>query len=393
MSAHTSDPLSNPLFNVLKQDIFLSEYWQQQPYVFRDALTDSVNNIVETVDGNELAGLACEEMVESRIIFGCGQTGEWRCEQGVFDESRFASLPDQNWTLLVQGLDQWFEEVRDLFQYFDFLPQWRLEDVMASYAPKGGGVGPHFDYYDVFLIQVTGTREWKLGQQCDEQSELQNNEQVKLLKEFLTEETHELKTGDILYVPAGKAHWGTATSDDCITLSVGFRSPSEKELVAHLLEGIIDKCAENLRFQDPVSDTNTHPSKISISTQQQVTQLLQQLSQDNIQQAAQQAFGELVTEPRYFLSEESMGEVSEHDFPSQLNQMVSECSAISIYSPVSTRLAFSEIGLFINGIHYLVSEAFAENMCDGEVVFENMGESEKLVLITLLEQGDVSLSE
>ncbi len=192
MSVHISDQRVNPLFNIIKQDVFLSEYWQQKPYVFRDALTDNVNDILETVDGNELAGLACEEMVESRIIFGHGQTGEWRCEQGVFDESRFASLPEKNWTLLVQGLDQWFEEVRALFHYFDFLPQWRLEDIMASYAPKGGGVGPHFDYYDVFLIQVSGSREWKLGQQCDEKSELQSNDQVKLLQAFVTGDTHTL---------------------------------------------------------------------------------------------------------------------------------------------------------------------------------------------------------
>jgi len=393
MSENISCQFANPLFNKIKQKVFLKEYWQQKPYVFRDALTESVNDIVETVDGNELAGLACEDMVESRIIFGYGETEEWRCEQGVFDEDRFANLPEENWTLLVQGLDQWFEEVRDLFDHFDFLPQWRLEDIMASYAPKGGGVGPHFDYYDVFLIQVSGTREWKLGQQCDEQSELQDNDQVKLLQEFLTEETHELKAGDILYVPAGKAHWGTASSDDCITFSVGFRAPSEKELVTHLLENIIEKCADKLRYQDSVDDINTHPAKIANSAKQQVSKLLQQLSQENLQEAAQQAFGELVTESRYLLSDECMDEVLDQDFHSQVNQIVSELDSISIYSPVSTRLAFSEAGLFVNGEFYSVPEHFAESICDGKIVVENMSDSERLVLIALLEQGDVSLSE
>jgi 50S ribosomal protein L16 3-hydroxylase len=393
MSENISGQFANPLFNKIKQEVFLKEHWQQKPYVFRDALTESVNDIVEVVDGNELAGLACEEMVESRIIFGSAETEEWRCEQGVFDEDRFASLPEKNWTLLVQGLDQWFEEVRDLFHYFDFLPQWRLEDIMASYAPKGGGVGPHFDYYDVFLIQVSGTREWKLGQQCDEQSELQNNDQVKLLQEFLTEETHHLKAGDILYVPAGKAHWGTAKSDDCITFSVGFRAPSEKELITHLLENIIEKCADNLRYQDSVEDMHTHPAKIASSAKQQVSQLLQQLSQERLQEAAQQAFGELVTESRYFLSDECMDEVLDQDFHTQVNQIVSELDSISIYSPVSTRLAFSDAGLFVNGKFYSISGRFAKSVCDGKIVVESMSDSERLVLIALLEQGDVSLSE
>ena len=393
MSENISGQFANPLFNKVKQEVFLKEYWQQKPYVFQGSLTESVNDIVEVVDGNELAGLACEDMVESRIIFGYGETEEWRCEQGVFDEDRFAHLPEKNWTLLVQGLDQWFEEVRDLFDYFDFLPQWRLEDIMASYAPKGGGVGPHFDYYDVFLIQVSGTREWKLGQQCDEQSELQNNDQVKLLKEFLTEETHDLKAGDILYVPAGKAHWGTASSDDCITFSVGFRAPSEKELVTHLLENIIEKCADNLRYQDSVDDINAHPAKITNSAKQKVTRLLQQLSQEKLQEAAQQTFGELVTESRYFLSDECMDEVLDQDFHSQVNQMVSELDSISIYSPVSTRLAFSDAGLFVNGEFYSISEHFAESICDGKIVVESMSDSERLILIALLEQGDVSLSE
>ena len=393
MSKNISDQFANPLFNSIQQNTFLKEYWQQKPYVFRDALTKNINDIIGVVDGNELAGLACEEEVESRIIFGHGQTEEWRCEQGVFNENRFASLPDENWTLLVQGLDQWFEEVRELFHYFGFLPQWRLEDIMASYAPKGGGVGPHFDYYDVFLIQVSGSREWKLGQQCDEQSELQNNDQVKLLQDFLTEETHDLIAGDILYVPAGKAHWGTANTDDCITFSVGFRAPSEKELVTQLLENIIEKCADNLRYQDPVSDSGHHSAKMTDAAYKQVNQLLQQLTQEKLQQAAQQSFGELVTEPRYFLSDDCMEELSEQDFHFQVNQITKKTSVIPIFIPVSTRLAFSAAGLFVNGKCYVVSELFAESFCDGEIAAENMSESEKLVLITLLELGDVSLFE
>ena len=397
MISKTTSVSNNPLFEVINKDTFLGTYWQQKAYVFRSVLETAASELELAIDGNELAGLACEDMVESRIIFGHEETGEWRCEQGVFAEERFANLPDNNWTLLVQGVDQWFEEVQELFQYFDFLPQWRLEDIMASYAPQGGGVGPHFDYYDVFLLQVSGSREWKLGQQCDDSSELQDNHQVKLLQNFETTETHVLMPGDMIYVPAGKAHWGTAISDDCITFSVGFRSPSEKELVAHLLENIIEQCAENKRYQDAIggidsignSSNTSHPAKINVSVQYKVIELLQALSQEKIHAAAQQAFGELVTEPRYFSSDEAL--VTQSDIRSQCEQAINQSATLELSIPVYTRVAFSAAGLFVNGESYAVSESFAQSVCEGLVTVATMSEKERLVLITIIERGDLEL--
>jgi len=411
MAAQNLRLSNNPLFEVIKKHTFLKQFWQKKPYVFRGVLTDIAGELELAIDGNELAGLACEDMVESRIIFGHEKTGEWRCEQGVFTEDRFAHLPESNWTLLVQGVDQWFEEVQQLFQYFDFLPQWRLEDIMASYAPIGGGVGPHFDYYDVFLLQVSGSREWKLGQQCDDSSALQNNQHVKLLEEFITSDTQVLTPGDMLYVPAGTAHWGTATSDDCITFSVGFRSPSEKELVTHLLENLIEQCAENRRYQDDINyaedneDRNegrmtgenikknnytiSHPARINNSVHHKVSELLHVLTQENIHKAAQQAFGELVTEPRYFSSEEETA--SPDEISAQFERAIKQSPTLELSIPVSTRLAFSTTELFVNGESYVVSESFAQSVCDGLITVAAMSEAEKTVLAALIEQGDIAL--
>lgn len=380
------------LFVDIQKDVFLKEYWQKKTYVFREVLLDLASDIVESINGNELAGLACEDEVESRIIFGHDQLGEWRCEQGVFDEKRFATLPEKNWTLLVQGIDQWFEEVQDIYAYFNFLPQWRLEDVMASYAPLGGGVGPHFDYYDVFLIQVSGSREWRLGQQCDDESELQNNNQVKLLQHFFTEETHVLAAGDILYVPAGKAHWGIATTDDCVTFSVGFRAPSEKELLTVILEDIVEQCCENKRYKDSLLSIDDHSAKINVSAHAQLTPLLANLTPEKIQRAAQQALGSLVTESRYMSSQENDAENSLEQWVAITKKMIEKKQVIELCIPLHTRLAFSDTQLFVNGEVFDVEEAFAQAVCDGIVPVVLMGEEEIDIMAGLFFQGFIEIS-
>lgn len=386
------------LFSTLSKENFLADVWQKKPHLFQQAMCD----VTGIIDGNELAGLACEPTVESRIIFGYEQANdldksglneEWRCEQGVFEESRFSQLPEKNWTLLVQGLDQWMDEARDILASFSFLPQWRLEDIMASYAPIGGGVGPHFDYYDVFLIQVSGTREWRLGQWCNENSELQNNDQVKLLAEFSTEETHHVKSGDVLYIPAGKAHWGIASSSDCITLSVGFRAPSQKELLSTMLEDMVDSFSNHQRYKDSVAAIDVQPSKINHAVQQQLHDFITTLSPEKLTVAAEQAFGKLVTEPRYSALDEPVAIAFD-----ELNEIIKHCEMdsqpLSLYLPVHSRLAFSEAQLFVNGEAYVIDEMLAQAICEGTIPTHLLAENKnKELLHQLLEQGDIELLE
>lgn len=208
---------------------FLRDYWQQRPLLMRQAAHN-----VDLVDGDILAGLALEESVESRLITG-GDSGGWQARPGPLTEADFSGLPSSDWTLLVQSIDHYLTETSLLLDSFDFLPAWRIEDIMISYAAKGGGVGPHFDHYDVFLIQTSGTRRWRLGPHCDDTSALQDNDSLKLLADMPVTEEFELEAGDVLYLPPGVAHWGTATSDDCITWSVGFRAPELHQLLDWLL--------------------------------------------------------------------------------------------------------------------------------------------------------------
>lgn len=368
-------------FKNISQEQFIREIWQKKPYVFEQAFPD----IAEITDGNDLAGLACEAEVESRVISGEGLKGEWQCKQGPFAEKDFANLPQENWTLLVQGLDQWNEQAWEILQQFSFLPKWRLEDIMASYAPIGGSVGPHFDYYDVFLIQASGVREWQLGQQCHHNTALQDNDQVKLLTEFDCQEKHQIYAGDMIYIPAGMAHWGIATTDNCITLSVGFRAPSRNEILIQSLELMIEQLSgqkNSQRYRDSADAIDTNPYKIN-------TKALGLLSTDQIPsgpELSEVAFGQLVTEQRH------LSEVIEPEDWSaeELSQFLKENPRCNLIQDISARFAFTENYLFVNGEAYKVAEDFSEMLCRGQIE-RGLGENELGVLLELVSEGSVQI--
>ncbi|KJS05789.1 MAG: cupin [Gammaproteobacteria bacterium BRH_c0] len=225
--------------------LFLRDYWQQKPLLIRQALP----GFRSPISADELAGLALEEEIESRIVIRDGNSGPWELHQGPFTEDTFSTLPKSPWTLLVQAVDLWVPEVRDLIDRFDFLPRWRMDDIMISYANDGGGVGPHFDYYDVFLIQAEGTREWSIGTTCDEDSPRVEGTSLKILKDFEALQTWVLEPGDILYLPPKIAHCGTAVGE-CLTYSLGFRAPSAGEMLDDLATEVLSR-GPGLFYRDP----------------------------------------------------------------------------------------------------------------------------------------------
>ncbi|MFL2523111.1 MAG: cupin domain-containing protein [Candidatus Azotimanducaceae bacterium] len=166
----------------LSADAFLQRYWQQKPLLIRHALA----NYRSPISGDELAGLALESEVESRLVESQG--GDWTLKHGPFTEEDFLGLPEEDWTLLVQGVDLWVPEVQALLSQFAFLPPWRLDDVMVSFACPGGSVGPHFDQYDVFLLQVEGQRRWQIGAACSSETPMRDDSPLRILKEFEAEE-------------------------------------------------------------------------------------------------------------------------------------------------------------------------------------------------------------
>ena len=265
---------------------FLRDYWQTKPLLIQQGLPD----FDCPVSGDDLAGLAGESSVESRLILRDSDT--WQLHQGPFQAEDFSNLSSTGWSLLVQRVDHWIPEVADLIAHFDFLPRWRIDDIMISYATDGGGVGPHFDNYDVFLIQGSGRREWRLGQHCDAATALRPSTDLKLLADFQESSRHVLEAGDILYVPPGTAHWGTALGDDCITLSVGFRAPSSAEILSRWADEVIAGLDESQRYRDqPATLTLGH--SLSDAHVAALRDLLQAKLDDD---SLIKSFGELITE-------------------------------------------------------------------------------------------------
>ncbi len=238
-------------------ETFLHDTWQQKPLLIRNPWIEWQNPL----EPDELAGLACEPEVESRLVIGA--QGSWAVEHGPLAEARFAALGQEPSTLLVQAVDHHVPEVAALLAPFRFIPNWRIDDVMVSYATDGGGVGPHFDQYDVFLIQGHGKRRWRVGQLCDADSALLPHEDLRLLADFDATDEYLLEPGDILYVPPRIAHDGVAVGDDCMTYSIGFRAPSRSELITSFADALVTEMEDDDRYTDPGLATQSNPGEIS----------------------------------------------------------------------------------------------------------------------------------
>lgn len=269
---------------------FLRGYWQQQPLLIKNAFP----NFIDPITPEELAGLACEEGVDARLVFT--RKHNWELKSGPFKERDFTTLSKRNWTLLVQAVDQFVPEVKALLHEVAFLPNWRIDDVMISYATPNGGVGPHFDYYDVFLLQGLGNRIWKTGQHCTTADINRTNSGLKLLGEFNSEQEWLLEPGDVLYVPPGIAHWGVSV-DNSLCYSIGFRAPSVSEMVLSYSDAVSDKLTADQRYQDPKLKNPLLPGEINSSALQHMRRLLKQALSDELEQA--RWFGCYMTTPTY----------------------------------------------------------------------------------------------
>ncbi|MEB6665962.1 cupin domain-containing protein [Acinetobacter vivianii] len=224
---------------------FLNEYWQKKPLLVRNAMPEIIS-LLEPADVQELA---LEEHVTARLIRQKNKNpNEWHVKSAPLTKGDFQKLPNL-WTLLVQAVDHYSFDIAELWKKFPFIPQWRRDDIMVSYAPKGGSVGKHFDFYDVFLVQGHGHRRWQLGQMCDESTQFIPDQPLKLLAEMDVHFDEVLAPGDLLYVPPGLSHYGVA-EDDCLTFSFGFRMPNLSEMI----DQVSDKFAENTLLKNPLAD-------------------------------------------------------------------------------------------------------------------------------------------
>lgn len=370
---------------------FLRDYWQKKPLLVRQAMPD----FESPISPDELAGLALEEEVESRLVIEHGER-PWELQRGPFNEDTFQDLPERDWTLLVQAVDQFVPEVAELLEDFKFLPKWRIDDLMISFAAPGGGVGPHFDNYDVFLLQAHGHRRWQIGQMCDADSPLLPHADLKILAEFEPTDEWVLEPGDMLYLPPCLAHNGIA-EDDCMTYSVGFRAPSAAEVLTHFTDFLGQFLPDEERYSDADIQPSEDPNQIQRDALERLKALLNEHMSD--ERLLMTWFGQFMTEPKY--PELVAGiEIEEEDFLGAL-----EDGAIIIRNP-SARMAWSEVGedlvLFASGQSRLVSARLRELLkliCSADALHvENLGawladDEGRTLLWELVKQGSLGFAD
>ena len=225
---------------------FLRDYWQKRPLLVRNAFP----GFESPISPEDLAGLACEEAALARIVLHQRRGDRWELRNGPFEETLFPTLPRKDWTLLVQDVDKWDMDMRGLLAHFRFLPAWRVDDIMVSFAAPGGSVGAHVDQYDVFLLQAQGHRRWQIDSRPGAPTAFRPDVELKLLQRFDPDHDWVLGPGDMLYLPPGVPHHGVA-EDACLTFSVGMRAPSQAELLLDLAEELAAALPDEARYADP----------------------------------------------------------------------------------------------------------------------------------------------
>ena len=283
-----TEPLT--LLGGISPERFMKQYWHKKPLLVRQAMPQ----VKPVLGRTELFELAAREGVQSRLVIQDG--GSWRLKHGPFQRRALPPLKRPGWTLLVQGVDLHQELAHALVQAFRFVPDCRLDDLMISYATDGGGVGPHFDSYDVFLLQVQGSRRWRIGRQKD--LSLQADVPLKILAEFAPEQEFLLEAGDMLYLPPRYAHDGVAVGE-CMTCSIGFRAPQQGELARELLQRLADDAPElvgDSLYRDPHQPATLSPAEIPMAVQTFAREAILGVLQDPL--ALARTLGELLTEPK-----------------------------------------------------------------------------------------------
>ncbi|MDR0478622.1 MAG: cupin domain-containing protein [Burkholderiaceae bacterium] len=336
-----------PLLGSLTPAQFMRRYWQKKPLVVRGAIPGFKPLLTRA----QLFGLAASDAVESRLVWREGE--QWHLRRGPI--KRPPPLKRGLWTVLVQGVDLHSDAARALLERFRFVPDALLDDLMISYAVDGGGVGPHFDSYDVFLLQAQGRRRWRIGRQKNQ--ELIPGLPVKILAQFEPEQEHVMEPGDLLYLPPGWAHDGVAEGE-CMTYSVGFRQPVRAELAREVLLRLADDCGDLLPeavYRDPRQDAVAQPGAIPASMVDFAHAALDQaLAAMAKHQGWLQYLGETLTEPKPTVWFEASGEDGATD------------SDGGIRLDRKTRMLYGDMGgirgaqlVFINGESFRASGADA----------------------------------
>jgi 50S ribosomal protein L16 3-hydroxylase len=332
----------------LSRKDFLKQYWQKKPLLIRQAFPDYQSPL----SAEELAGLACEEGVESRLILEQGGDNPWQVRHGPFVESDFTALPESHWSLLVQAVDHHIPELACLLDEFDFIPNWRIDDLMISFAQVHGNVGPHMDNYDVFLLQVQGKRHWHINDNEYTDNDFMFGTDLRLLKSFESKQDWILEPGDMLYLPPGIAHHGIAL-DDCMTFSIGFRAPTQKELLSAFI-GQLDDSTDEAFYSDPELGLQESSGEIKAEHIKSIRELM--LSAVSDEESFSSWFGSYITENARGDIEYEAEELNADEFHNKFKQ--SGVLNRSGHNRFSYIVKDNLIALFIAGNEFNLSNSY-----------------------------------
>lgn len=368
MSDIDASPKGYSVLGDLSPEQFIKNYWQQKPLVIQQGF----QNFNSPISAEELAGLACEDDVDSRIVIEKGGETPWQLINGPMDDDVFASLPETHWTLLVNDVEKHLPQLAWIVDAFRFIPEWRIDDLMISFAPQGGTVGPHLDQYDVFILQAQGHRRWQISTQPVAEDNQVADIDLKIQKDFTAEQEWLLEPGDLIYIPPGVTHYGVAT-DDCLSFSIGFRAATHTEMLTDFIDYISHDLPKDKTYKDNKLKPQEHSNEITNDAIDNIRETLKEYLNPN-HPALAQWFGRFVSDTKTELVFESGDHFA--DF-----KKLKQCHPVLYRNPAS-RYAFYESNkktlLFIDGEDFEVSNQFAKTLCENRALDLSSGVFNKI---------------
>ncbi len=377
--------IPNPLGHISHQT-FMEEYWQKKPLLVRQAFPD----FSSPISADELAGLAYEEDVNSRIVMEKHGEHPWFPIFGPMSDEIFSSMPETHWSLIVNDLEKYLPELSWIIDRFRFIPEWRLDDLMISYAADQGSVGPHIDLYDVFILQGQGQRRWQINTQPVTKDNQVKGTPLRIQNNFQAEEEWIVEPGDMLYMPPGVSHHGVSLGES-LSYSIGFRATSHADLVNEFISHITQNLSPKLTYQDPDQRIQQHPNEIQQDALERVTEIFKEYLQPDHPEL-QRWFGCFSSDTKTSIDTQPEDEINSIE---ELKELTS--TGILSRHPAS-RFAFAQNPentlLFIDGEDYEVTPDFAKSLCklrqiDLDELIEIANKNELSLITELYNEGKI----
>lgn len=366
----------------ITQTEFLGQYWHKKPLLMKNAI--HIDELKILPNKSKLLQLSCHEDIQSRIVFK--QSDDvYTVEFGPFIENDFDDFDQDTWNLLVSDVDKWQPKSRKILDYFNFVRNWIFDDIMLSCGSNGGTVGPHTDHYDVFLIQVAGQREWSFSKNKIFNPDLKPEIALKLMSNFKADKIHTLNPGDVLYLPPEVAHYGIAKSDDCVTCSIGIRTPSHSELMTSFIDYIAQNKSADYRFEEPQFLKQPEIGEI---TEKDISNISQILTENLTPQSLSITdwFGKYITEYRSLFFE-----FNQYQESSDLN--LQQDLILSAFSKSCYFNKNNNADLFVNGQQFDSSLSLAQSICNEKIishnVYKSLTDSDMDIIKALFENGSL----